>query len=221
MERKKNPKLILERKRGQFFLIGLTVSLAFVITAFEWRTPEKMGIIDRFDQDIWDDADVIPITKIPQPKPPPPKPIIPTKIEETKEEVKPPPNLVVNIDETPIEIPAIPELTDEKVEETIFDVVEVMPSPANGLSEFYRFLGQHIKYPKQARRMGVEGRVYVQFIIDEEGNLTHLEVARGIGAGCDEEALRVLALAEPWKPGKQRGRPVKVRMMVPIVFRLQ
>ena len=77
-----------------------------------------------------------------------------------------------------------------------------------------------MKYPNQARRMGIEGRVFVQFVVDKDGQLTEIKAVKGIGAGCDEEAVRVLKSAPKWKPGKQRGRPVKVRMILPITFKL-
>jgi protein TonB len=68
--------------------------------------------------------------------------------------------------------------------------------------------------------MGVEGKVFVQFVVDKDGTLTDIKAVKGIGAGCDEEAVRVLKAAPKWKPGKQRGRPVKVRMILPITFKL-
>jgi protein TonB len=77
-----------------------------------------------------------------------------------------------------------------------------------------------MKYPAQARRMGIEGKVFVEFVVDKDGTLTEVKTVKGIGAGCDEEAVRVIQSAPKWKPGKQRGRPVKVRMILPIIFKL-
>ena len=77
-----------------------------------------------------------------------------------------------------------------------------------------------MKYPSQARRMGIEGRVFVQFVVDKDGTVTEVKSVKGIGAGCDEEAERVLRMSPKFKPGKQRGRSVKVRMVLPIIFRL-
>jgi len=77
-----------------------------------------------------------------------------------------------------------------------------------------------MRYPVQARRMGIEGRVFVQFVVQKDGSLQEIQVIKGIGAGCDEEAVRVIKKSKNWKPGKQRGRAVKVRMIIPIVFRL-
>ncbi|MGB3618259.1 MAG: energy transducer TonB, partial [Catalinimonas sp.] len=74
--------------------------------------------------------------------------------------------------------------------------------------------------PEQARRMGVEGRVFVQFVVERDGTLTDVQAVKGIGAGCDEEAIRAVKESPKWKPGKQRGRPVRVRMVMPIVFKM-
>ena len=101
-------------------------------------------------------------------------------------------------------------------EPEIFVVVEQMPELIGGLGEIQK----KIKYPEIARKAGVEGRVIIQFIVDEGGNVSEPAVVRGIGAGCDEEALRVVRDAK-FKPGKQRGKSVKVKMSLPITFKLK
>jgi protein TonB len=88
------------------------------------------------------------------------------------------------------------------------------------MKAFYAYVGKNMKYPAQARRMGIEGKVYVTFVVGKDGALTDVRVLKGIGAGCDMEAIRVLSGAPKWKPGKQRGRPVRVRMQLPIIFKL-
>ena len=105
--------------------------------------------------------------------------------------------------------------------DVIHDIVESMPSFEGGITEFYKFVGNNLKYPAQARRMGIEGKVFVHFIIDKDGSLSDIKVVRGIGAGCDEEVVRIVQKSPKWNPGKQRGRPVRVRMMLPITFKLQ
>lgn len=102
----------------------------------------------------------------------------------------------------------------------IFDIVEDQPAPVGGMSEFYKYIGNNMKYPNQARRLGIEGRVFIQFIVDKEGNLTNVKAVKGIGAGCNEEAVRVIENATKWVPGKQRGKTVNVRMILPITFKL-
>jgi len=102
----------------------------------------------------------------------------------------------------------------------IFLVVEQPPEFPGGMQALYTYLNKTMRYPAQARRMGIEGSVYVSFVVDAEGKINDVQVIKGIGAGCDEEAKRVVSLLPPWKPGKQRGRPVKVRFTLPIKFKL-
>lgn len=106
--------------------------------------------------------------------------------------------------------------------EQIFRVVEISAYPKGGMAEFYKFVKSNIKYPKFARRIGLEGRVFVTFIVEKDGSLTEIEVVegRGIGGGCDEEAVRVVSLSPKWIPGTQKGEPVRQRYTVPITFRL-
>ncbi len=112
--------------------------------------------------------------------------------------------------------PEEPEEEVEEVEDEIFIVVEQMPELIGGIES----LQKQIKYPEMARQAGVNGRVFVQFVVDENGGVTNPVVLRGIGGGCDEEALRVIKTAK-FKPGKQRGKNVKVRYVIPIVFKLR
>ena len=103
-----------------------------------------------------------------------------------------------------------------------FEYSEVMvnPFPSKGLDGYYRFLAKNMKYPKAARKNGIQGRVYVQFVVDKEGDTIDVVAVKGISKECDEEAVRVISMMEKWKPGLQRGQPVKVRMVLPILFKL-
>lgn len=223
MEVKKNPKIALERKAGMFFNIGLAVSLLLVITAFEWRFYDEGELVDlgQVDDDF---EDIMEIPPTEQPPPPPPKIELPKIIEvpdeeEIEEEIEV--ELDVEItEETVIEDIVFEEEPVEEVADEIFDIVEDQPAPPGGMGAFYKYVGKSMKYPNQARRMGIEGRVFVQFVVDKDGSITEVKAIKGIGAGCDEEAVRVLQGAPKWKPGKQRGRAVKVRMILPITFKL-
>ncbi|MEQ9285714.1 MAG: energy transducer TonB [Cyclobacteriaceae bacterium] len=223
MEPKKNPKADLDKKTGMFFNIGLAISLALVLTAFEWRSYDDGGLVDLGELDD-DFEDIMEIPPTEQPPPPPPKIQLPQIIEipdeeEIEEEIEV--DLDVEItEETVIEDIVFEEAPEEEVADEIFDIVEDQPAPPGGMGAFYKFVGKSMKYPNQARRMGIEGRVFVQFVVDKDGTLTDIKAVKGIGAGCDEEAVRVLKSAPKWKPGKQRGRPVKVRMILPITFKL-
>ncbi|MEO9849854.1 MAG: energy transducer TonB [Reichenbachiella sp.] len=223
MELRKNPKIDLERKRSAFFNIGLAISLLLVTSAFEWKFYND-GIVeipDHFDENF---EEIIEIPPTVQPPPPPPVVELPRIIEieddiEIEEEIKVIFDAEVDEDDVIEDIIFDTPLDEEVVEEPLL-FVEKMPEPLGGMDSFYRYVGKKMKYPNQARRMGIEGRVFVQFVVDKQGRLTEVQAIKGIGGGCDEEAVRVVKNTPQWSPGKQRGRPVKVRMVLPITFRL-
>jgi periplasmic protein TonB len=206
--------------------IGLTISLALVLAAFEWKTPDESHLIDLPQLEAAPDSVIdMPITRIE-----PPKPVVkvfsPTVVEAPDDEVD---DLAqeFTFDEVPKpgEVVFVPKKIDEPAPadepvDTPFDFVESGAEPVGGYEAFYKYVKKELKYPSQARRMGVEGKVYVQFIIERDGSLTDVKVMKGIGAGCDEEAVRVLSQSPSWQPGKQRGRPVRQRMVMPLVFKL-
>jgi protein TonB len=102
----------------------------------------------------------------------------------------------------------------------IFLVVEEGAMPKGGMEAFYKFVRDKLKYPAQARRMGIEGKVFVEFVVNRDGSIVDVKSIKGIGAGCDEEAVRVVQSMPAWNPGKQRGKPVRQRMVLPITFKL-
>ena len=122
----------------------------------------------------------------------------------------------VAIAETKAEVIEVPE---EKKE--VFTIVEEMPSFPGGETERNTFLAKNIVYPQQATENGIQGTVYVSFVVDSKGNVTDVKVLRGIGGGCDEEALRVVKMMPQWRPGKQNGKQVRVLFNMPIYFKLQ
>ena len=105
-------------------------------------------------------------------------------------------------------------------EKEIFTVVEQQPEPVTGMTEFYHYIQTNLKYPETAKRSGIEGKVFVQFVVTDEGKLLDVKAVKGIGGGCDEEAVRVIEGSPKWKPGAQRGKTVNVRMILPITFKL-
>ncbi len=107
------------------------------------------------------------------------------------------------------------------VDGEIFTVVEELPEYEGGMEAFYKYVMSEIRYPAEARKAGVEGRVDVQFVVEKDGSLSEIKVVDGIGAGCDLEAVRVLQKAASFRPGRQRGKKIRVRMMVPIIFKLK
>jgi protein TonB len=225
MEPKKHPDSDLSRKSNLFLNIGFIISLSFCLIAFEWKTYEDLSPVAFISDTATEELIDIPITEMP---PPPPPVIQQPEIVEVPDEEEIEEELV-NLDteitpETVVAPPAPPAPTTAVAEEEetneIFQVVENQPAPVGGYEAFYKYIGKNIKYPDQARRMGVEGKVFVQFVVDKDGSITDVQVLKGIGSGCDEEAIRVVKSAPKWTPGKQRGRPVRVRMSVPIAFKL-
>lgn len=225
MEPKKNEKYDLEKKTPLFFAIGLVVALLCITLAFEWR-----GEFDRVDLSAneaeFEETYLVPPTIISPPKPPKPveklaikKPIEAYKVVATNEVKKVIETLAEPSNDDPF-IPPIEALEVEFADNTIHDYVESMPEFPGGMDAFYEYIGKKINYPSQARRMGISGKVFVQFIIDTDGSLIEIKTIKGIGLGCNEEAERVLKNSPKWTPGKQRGREVKVRMVLPIVFSL-
>lgn len=223
MELKKNPEKDLARQSGMLMNLGMTASLFLVIVAFEWRTYDDRGLLDLGQvQDDFEDIMEIPPTE--QPPPPPPKVQIPEIVEvpdeeEIEEEIEVELDVEVT-EETVVEEIIFEEAPEEEEVDEVFTIVEDQPQFPGGMPAFYKFVGDNMKYPAQARRMGIEGRVFVQFVVDKDGTVTEVKSVKGIGAGCDEEAERVLRTSPKFKPGKQRGRSVKVRMVLPIIFKL-
>jgi len=113
-----------------------------------------------------------------------------------------------------------PEITNE-VKETIYTWAEEMPKFPGGETELRKFFSQNLIYPEIAKRAGVEGKVILSFIVDKNGNIVDVKVAKSIGAGCDEEAMRVINIMPRWIPGKQNGNPVLTRINIPVVFKLR
>lgn len=209
-----------------FFSLSLCLSLLLVIYAFELRTAKESASVE-LSQNMSDFNDLIDVPQTNQIQKPPTVNIAPEIVEVADEKIIE--SIEINLDiemsedtrieevvYTPQQVSEIPE---EKADE-VFVIVEEQPLPKGGIQEFYKFISDNLKYPARASRMGIEGRVFIEFIVEKDGSLTDIKVARGIGGGCDEEAVRVISEAPNWNPGKQRGRPVRVRMIMPITFKI-
>ncbi|NOS55780.1 MAG: TonB family protein, partial [Cyclobacteriaceae bacterium] len=201
MEAKKNPNKDLSLQRNKFFLIGLTLSISLAITAFEWRSVKMKPIL--LEPNLIETGNLLfpPITTIYPPEVPQPikklEPKIqsptPTDFEEVGNDE--PVDDQIPIIETGSEIPLSPVFIPLDAEvDTVFIIAEKNPEPSNGFKSFYEQLSKNLKYPRQARQIGTEGKVFVEFIVNRNGEPSDIKVIRGIGAGCDEEAMRVLAL---------------------------
>ena len=111
---------------------------------------------------------------------------------------------------------------EEPEEQTIFEIVEEAPEFINGgMAGLMQYLSKNIKYPTIAQENGTQGRVVVQFVVNRDGSIVDAKVMRGVDPYLDKEALRVINSMPKWKPGKQRGKPVRCRYTVPVMFRLQ
>lgn len=199
--------------------IGLVVALVVLIGAFKANfTPESDFEVVQVEQEIVQMEEILQTKQVEKP-PPPPKPPVPVEVpdDEVLEDEDLDLDVSLELDEEIVNLPPPPPSEEEEEEEPeIFMIVEDMPELIGGLASIQK----NIKYPEIAKKAGVEGRVFVQFVVNVDGTVSDPVVVRGIGAGCDEEALRAVAQAK-FKPGRQRGQPVPVKMSLPITFKLK
>lgn len=228
MEIKKSPKADLESKKLTFTLIGLVVTLFIVWRVFEYKSYDKQTLDNLQVSVEVIEEEMVEITKQEQPKvqPPQPKPQV-TQIQVVEDDVEVEDEIDINaevdqdeiIEEYEYEAPEIEE--EEIVEAEVFIVVEEMPEFPGGPAKMMEYIQSNMKYPMMARESDIQGRVFVNFVVEPDGSISNVNVMRGIGGGCDEEAVRVVMSMPKWKPGKQRGSAVRVSFTVPIIFKLQ
>jgi protein TonB len=230
MELKKSPKADLEKNKRILLMFGLVVALGVVLLAFEWKSrPAAASSLGNLEVAEVED-EVIPITRQEQVQPPPPPP--PPQVVEVLKIVDDNVDILDDLsmfdseadNETFIDVaPVISAVEEEEEEEEaqVFFIVEEMPEFPGGEAALRRFIANAIKYPQIAQENGIQGRVYIQFVVDKDGSVTQASVARGVDPSLDKEALRVVNSLPKWKAGMQRGKPVKVSYTVPINFQLQ
>lgn len=213
-ERKK-PQADLRNYYTIFLQLGMVAVLLIFITAMKVEF-----VSEKQDVDLTQEQEVVEMEEVTQTKqeekpPPPPRPQVPVEVpnDEIVEDQEINIDADINMDEP---LPEPEEPAEEEEEEDFFVAVENMPALKGGLGE----LQKQINYPDMARKAGIEGRVIIQFIVNEQGRVENPRVIRGIGGGCDKEALRVVKQAE-FEPGRQRGNPVRVQYSLPITFKLQ
>ena len=228
MEVKKSPKADLEGKKSTGLLIGYVLALAVMFIAFEWSERDKVINIDTGLSEVLFEEEMIPFTEQEEQKAPPPPPEAPKAeeiIEIAENDADVEETTIQASDETDkaVEVKYVPvEVEEEEVEEQqIFQVVEEMPEFPGGMGECMKWLGKNMKYPTISQENGVQGRVIVQFVVNRDGSIVDATVARGVDPYLDKEALRVVGLMPKWKPGKQRGKAVRVKYTLPVMFRLQ
>jgi protein TonB len=223
MELKKNPRADLRQYAGLFFEVGLAVALGVVLASFNYANHERnrmvFGDIDNFDiEDV-----MIPITRsMPvTPPPAPPKTAEVITIIESESDLEEDFD-IVDIEATQETMVAIIERSgeEEEEEEVPFALAEVRPEFPGGEVALQKYIASHVQYPEIARENGLQGKVFVQFVINKRGEVENVIIARGVDAALDKEALRVIQGLPKWKPGVQRGKPVRVSYTVPINFKL-
>jgi len=224
METKKNPSKDLERLSPAFFKFGLAIALGGVLLAFNVRKNERPDYV--FVPDVIDRPtdELPPIIRPPEPKPPQVQnPQI--QIVDDKKEVELDPVIIVDagtITKVPEYVPVPKKIEEPDFDENVpFIYVEEWPSFKGGEEARLAFLRDNLRYPNNAREIGIQGTVFVSFIVERDGSITNVEIMRGIGGGCDEETLRVAKLMPRWNPGKQRNRPVRTYFRMPVRFALQ
>ena len=212
MEVKKSPKADLEGKKSTWLLIGYVFILALMFVAFEWTERDKQVTTDTGMAAVVFEEEMVPITEQEeqQQAPPPEVPKAEEIIEIVENDAK--------VEETVIQAS---DDTEEPEEQQIFQIVEEMPEFPGGMGECLKFLMKNAKYPTISQENGVQGKVSVKFVIEKDGSIADPVVVRGVDPYLDKEALRVVKSMPKWKPGKQRGKPVRVSYTVPVIFKLQ
>jgi len=228
MEVKKAPKANIETQKTTFLLMGLVVALAVLFVGFEWSSSISKLDETVIVQDVLAEEE-IEITQrdpTPPPPPPPPEPEVPEIIDVVEERVENQIDLSsLEDDQSRAQVqtytpPPPPKAVEEEATEEIFVVVEQQPEFPGGMSALMKFLGDNIKYPVIAQENGIQGRVITTFVVERDGSITDINVVRGQDPSLDKEAVRVIKTMPRWKPGQQRGKPVRVRFTLPVQFRL-
>ena len=229
MEIKKSEKANLENKKLLFVEIGLVISLAITLFAFEWTSTEtEVAMLDD-TQEIVLEEEIIPITQEAPPPPPaaPKIPVLSDQIDIVDDEIEVDDDLFMNLEDDSslgVEIMDYVEVEEEVVEEEAipFQLVEEKPSFQGGdANQFSKWVNSRLVYPEIAKENGVQGRVTLQFTVEKDGTVTKVKVLRGVDPSLYKEAVRVVSMSPKWSPGKQRDRAVPVTYTFPVIFQLR
>ncbi|WP_446785795.1 energy transducer TonB [Macellibacteroides fermentans] len=229
MEIKKSPKADLEKGKTTSLLMGMVVGLAILFVAFEWsnrdvKVAQDQGVADVIAEE---QIEITRPENTPPPPPPPPAPVVTEVLNVVEDDVDLKQQDIVTSEDNQkaaqTQTYVAPKMVEEEEESSqpIFTVVETMPQFPGGDAALLQFLAKSIKYPVIAQENGIQGRVICAFVVNRDGTIVDAEVLRGVDPSLDKEALRVINTMPKWSPGKQRGKPVRVKYTVPITFRLQ
>ena len=225
MEPKKNPNISSEdtKSRSVFILTGLVLVVALMLCIVEYKKIDIAGAGIESSLTALEDEEVVEINPNtpPPPPPPPPPPAPPEEVEVLEEEdEREETNTIIIDQEAEIDIVIEVEEEPEPVVEEIFDVVEENPEFVGGMAKLYEYLGKNIQYPEMAKENGIQGKVFVQFVVWKDGTIRDVKVVKGVHKTLDNEATRVVKPMPKWTPGKQRGKAVNARFTLPIKFRI-
>jgi len=233
MQIKKSEKADLESRKFLFFLIGLSLALASLLFIFEWTskdvTASSLGSLsdsDYVEEEIENTIQEAPPEELDEPEPEPEPETIIEELTVVDDDVKVA-DIKINTEadektQTSTRVVQITEveIVEEEVEPIAFAVVETKPEYPGGEVALLQYIAENTVYPPVAKENGIQGRVFVQFVIDATGRVTKVQVARGVDPYLDTEAVRVVKTLPKWTPGKQRGKNVPVTYIVPINFKL-
>ena len=229
MESKKSKKADLERRKGMFLEVGLVVSLAVILVAFEWTQGESKDDDTDVVQEIQFEDEMMQITRReePKPEPKPEQPKVAEVLDIVDDDVEIEDDFDFDMeatDDTEYDFTTMITDDEEEIEEEeVFYIVEDMPTFNGGdpATEFRKYIAQNLRYPEIAAENGISGRVIVQFAVSRVGQVEDAVVVRSVDPALDKEAIRVVMSSPKWTPGKQRGKAVKVLFTFPINFVLQ
>ena len=226
MQVKKSEQASLEKDKLIYTLMGLVFVLSLVYVALEWTEREvtKYEVTDT--EFLFEEEVEIQQTTQETPPPPPPPAVQEVEVLNVVEDNVETESIEVNTEDdkaeevviaAPVEAPQ-----EEEEEEVVFVVVESMPEFPGGQQALFKYLSENVKYPVIAQENGIQGRVICQFVVNKDGSIVDVEVVRSGGdPSLDKEAVRVIKSMPKWKPGKQRGKAVRVKYTVPVNFKLQ
>ena len=226
MQVKKSENASLEKDKLVYVLMGLVFTLSLVYVALEWTEREvtKYEVTDT--EFLFEEEVEIQQTSQETPPPPPPPAVQEVEVLNVVEDNVETESIDINTEddkETEVVIAAPVEApVEEEEEEVVFVVVESMPEFPSGQQALFKYLSENVKYPVIAQENGIQGRVICQFVVNKDGSIVDVEVVRSGGdPSLDKEAIRVIKSMPKWKPGKQRGKAVRVKYTVPVNFKLQ
>jgi protein TonB len=228
MESKKSEKANLENKKSMFFQIGIIFALVVSLIAFEWTTGQRRAsAFDGMSEEAIEEEQ-IPVTEEQPPEEvPPPEVTVTDLFEIVEDDVVIDSEVKFEDDETSedkvVEIYApVINMDAEETEDEIFVIVEDMPTFKGGdINKFREWVQKRVRYPELAAENGIQGRVFISFVVETNGTVSSVTITRSVDALLDEAAKEAVAASPKWEPGMQRGRPVRVRYSIPIIFQLQ